>query len=115
MVETIAMDDLFANEGWPPIALAKVDVEGAEYLVLKGMRGLSERNPQLQLILEYDSQNMERCGVSWEVVASILQELGFHTGRIIEQNMRTFDLSDRFPGPELTYNLLLTKGRTSRK
>jgi len=35
------------------ISLAKIDVEGAEAMVIRGMRGLLARNPDMALVFEF--------------------------------------------------------------
>jgi FkbM family methyltransferase len=37
-----------------PISLAKIDVQGAEARVMRGMRGLLSRNPDMVLLFEFD-------------------------------------------------------------
>ena len=52
-VPTISLDDFLEEIGWPPIRLIKMDVEGAEPLVLKGMSRLLERCGDIRLIAEF--------------------------------------------------------------
>jgi FkbM family methyltransferase len=50
-VETATVDELTA--GWPRVDLVKVDAEGAEELIWRGMRRTIERNPALTILLEF--------------------------------------------------------------
>ena len=52
-VETTTIDAFLEDEGWPKIDLVKVDVEGAEKDVLRGMGLLLEKSPSLILIMEF--------------------------------------------------------------
>ena len=72
-VETIRLDDYFGSLGIYP-DLVKIDVEGHEWKVLKGMRGLFEgRRPQALLVevhgfyLSPDESSQLKHGVSAEL------------------------------------------------
>lgn len=70
-VETIHVDvrRLDGMVGEAPVALVKIDVEGAELDVLAGMTALIERNPDMGLVAEYAVSHLGRAGTSeaeWE-------------------------------------------------
>jgi FkbM family methyltransferase len=50
-VETATVDELTA--GWPRVDLVKIDAEGAEALIWRGMRRTLEQNPALIVLLEF--------------------------------------------------------------
>ena len=50
-VETASIDELTAD--WPQVDLVKVDAEGAEDAIWRGMQGTIERNPGLAVFLEF--------------------------------------------------------------
>jgi FkbM family methyltransferase len=52
------------------VKFVKIDVQGYELPVLKGMKGLLQENPQLKVCLEYDPKMM--------------QEMGFESDRIFD-------------------------------
>lgn len=108
-VPTVTLDDFFAGEGWPKVDLVKMDIEGGEKAALEGIRELSRRNPQLQLVMEFDLANLRRAGASREGLATVLQELGFRHGYIIERGMKPFSVAQAFPRSHAVYNLLLKK------
>lgn len=49
-VKARALDGLATEEGWPPVAVMKIDVEGAEHLVLAGAMKTLERDHPLLLM-----------------------------------------------------------------
>ena len=108
-VPATTLDDFFAQQGQPPIDLVKMDIEGGEKAALEGMRTLSARNPNLQLIMEFSLANMRRSGETPEALSAILQELGFHEGYIIERGMKPFSVARSFPRTHATLDLLLKK------
>jgi FkbM family methyltransferase len=50
-VETVTIDQLTAD--WPQVNFIKIDVEGAEENVWRGMRETVRRNPELIIVLEF--------------------------------------------------------------
>jgi FkbM family methyltransferase len=52
-VQTRSFDDLVAEEGLPRVDFIKMDCEGVEPLILKGMERTLDRNPQLKMVIEY--------------------------------------------------------------
>lgn len=62
-VNSVAMDDFFESAGWPEADLIKIDVEGAENVVLKGMTGALQRSKILRLIIEFNPALMQSSGV----------------------------------------------------
>jgi FkbM family methyltransferase len=106
-VETESLDHFFRGEGWPPVHLIKLDVEGAEASVLAGMGEVIERNP-LQLVMEFNLATIRRAGGTPDQLCRTLRGLGFQNALIVEQG-RQVSLNDGLPSSGLVYNLLLTK------
>lgn len=52
-ITTTTIDEFLESEGWPSIDLMKIDVEGAELVVLAGMENLVKRSPNIKLVIEY--------------------------------------------------------------
>ena len=52
-VDTTTVDDFLENQGWPRVDLVKVDVEGAEADVVRGMEGLFRKSEDFKLIIEF--------------------------------------------------------------
>jgi FkbM family methyltransferase len=108
-VQTISLDAYFSEEGWPPVDIIKMDIEGGEHSALRGMKELSQKNPELKLIMEFNRSNIERAGTTTEEIAYTLFELGFRRGYIIERGMKAFSVNHEFPEEHVNYNLLLEK------
>jgi FkbM family methyltransferase len=57
LVETVTVDRL--TRDWPRVDLVKIDVEGAEERVWKGMSSTLDSNPELTIILEVNTSRYE--------------------------------------------------------
>lgn len=73
-IETVALDDLFPNE---QIDFIKMDIQGAEYSALMGMRKLVARNPNLILISEFAPYWLKSAGHSGEQFLNKITDYGF--------------------------------------
>ena len=97
VVDTISLDKYLEIQGWPPIHLIKMDVEGAEKAALDGMKQLALRNPGLKLIMEFSLPNQVAAGVKPEVLFSTLVGLGFHIFSVIEEGQHPLRLPQDIP------------------
>jgi FkbM family methyltransferase len=52
--ETVSVDELVAD--WPRVDVVKVDVEGAEEALWRGMRRTLEANPEIVVLMEFNSR-----------------------------------------------------------
>ncbi|MGN6491230.1 MAG: FkbM family methyltransferase [Agriterribacter sp.] len=52
-VPTLTIDELVKEKGLPRVDIMKIDVEGVEPEVFEGMIETIDKNPQLQIIMEY--------------------------------------------------------------
>ena len=73
-VPVTTLDTLFANT---PIDLIKIDVEGAEHLVFKGMQAIVERNQNLKLVVELYPKVYTDQGLPSHLILTELTALGF--------------------------------------
>ena len=62
-VTCISLDEFLKQRGDPAVDVIKIDVEGAELSVLRGMRQTLERLPELKIIIEYCPANLNGAGV----------------------------------------------------
>lgn len=63
----------------------RMDVEGAEYLILKGARRLLARSPNIKIIMEWAPKSMERLHVDVDEVIKFLKDHSYHCWRITEK------------------------------
>jgi len=75
-VETLTLNEFFADEGWPKVNLIKIDVEGAEVEVLEDMRELVRGSKDLKLIVEFNSENQMKACASHTKLFKTLAALG---------------------------------------
>jgi FkbM family methyltransferase len=75
-VPTVPLDLHFANEPDLKINLIKIDIEGGEFLALKGMEGLLKKYKPA-LLLEIDPNILERTPFQQEDIETFLAELGY--------------------------------------
>jgi hypothetical protein len=68
-VDTIKLD----NQNMK-VDFIKIDVEGAERKVLKGMTKLIEKNPNLKMMIEFVPYTSEKSGITTEEFLNILEK-----------------------------------------
>jgi FkbM family methyltransferase len=78
-VSCISLDEFLKSRGDPIVDVIKIDTEGAELSVLRGMRQTVARLPALKIIIEYCPQNLNGAGVKPQAV---LDELRSHQFRL---------------------------------
>ena len=84
-LEVVRLDDVV--EG--PVDLVKVDVQGYEAHVLRGMHALIERSPQLTMLFEYTPVSLREAGSDPKQVLDDLRAHGFRLFEISEEAKRT--------------------------
>ena len=67
------------------VAVVKIDVQGAEPGVIRGMRETIRRNPGLQIMCECSPSDLALGGVSVDEFLSTLRELGLSAVRMDRQ------------------------------
>lgn len=80
-------DDLFQDIS-PPVSLVKIDVEGAEPLVVQGMWNTLERNPDAKLIFEFWPRFIEQFSLDSLQFLKALEAHGFVLSVIDEANRK---------------------------
>jgi FkbM family methyltransferase len=75
-VEAVSFDDYFKDRA-ESIDFVKIDVEGAEGLILKGMKDSLEKFPTLELFIEYHPHLWKSFGFNPEEVVQNLANQGF--------------------------------------
>ena len=96
------------------IDFLKIDVDGTEVGVLKGLQNLIKRSPKLFGIIELYNEGLKRSGSSMKEFFTVIESLDFEYGRIISNNV--IDLKNnkeklmKLYTPRSYCNLLLYKG-----
>jgi len=73
---TQRLDDALADQA--RVDVIKVDAEGAEPFVLRGMQNVLRSNPHLRLFIEFAPQLLQRAGVDPAAFLDELAEMGLH-------------------------------------
>lgn len=73
-VETISLDDFLENK---TINLAKIDVEGSEYDVIKGMKNIIKKNEKLKILIEFSPTTLIRHKVNLATFLDYINTLNF--------------------------------------
>ncbi len=76
-VSCTTLDAWSAERGWPDVDVIKIDVEGLEAAVLRGMTELARRNPHLQIIVELNIRTLAAAGVAVSEFWQALRTCGF--------------------------------------
>jgi len=79
-VRALSLDEALENE--PQVDVVKIDAEGAEPLILRGMRRILERNSHVRILMEFAPGNLRRAGFSAEAFADEIGALGLVAARI---------------------------------
>lgn len=108
-VPTVRLDDFLARQGWPRIDIIKADLEGGEVDALSGMTETCDRNPDVKLLLEYNSKTIMRAGHSVKEFFRAISHLGFRKASIIEQQIRTVEVRKMAESNYDALNVLFSK------
>ncbi len=113
MVEVLPLDEFFSTQT-PRIAVVKIDVEGSEGRVLRGMRNVLAKNPNVKVIMEFYPMLLAQAGEDPQEFLAAWAALGFVFYDIevdIDRPVTTDELLERYPREnERMTNLLLKKG-----
>lgn len=94
VVACTTLDAWAAARGWPPIDIVKIDVEGGEVAVLKGMTRLTARSPALAVIVEYNERTLRVAGESPATFATALTACGLDDVFLAGARPRRVNLAD---------------------
>lgn len=77
-VEMVSLDDFFRKRDWPAVDIVKIDAEGADKIIVEGMREVILRNSGIKLIIEFNPAYLRFAGVIPEELLILLKEIGFY-------------------------------------
>jgi FkbM family methyltransferase len=89
-VQTVRLDDYWKGKG--DIKLVKIDTEGAEGMILDGMRETLKRQKGIELIVEYAPDRLKQSGYDPDKVLGDLYKLGLKASLIDEGDRRIVPL-----------------------
>jgi FkbM family methyltransferase len=79
-VKSKSLDTVLSELGIARVDFVKIDVEGAEPLVLAGMRQTISRSPHINLLIEYNPAALACGGEEPKEMIAVLQKAGFQVG-----------------------------------
>jgi FkbM family methyltransferase len=71
------LDDYCQENNLAVIDFIKIDVEGAEELVLKGAQNILQQNPQVKIMIELFEPSAKQCGCSISTIMELFRDMGF--------------------------------------
>lgn len=108
---SIAFDELLGDV---EVDLVKIDVQGAEMAVLRGMQGVISRSPSIRIVMEFAPSLLRADGVDPREALRKLREQGFELGLVrpdayfVANDNEIIDFCYS-AGPHGQANLLLTR------
>lgn len=117
LVDTVTLDDFF-RDGDISIDIVKIDVEGAEILVLQGMKQIIEKNDNIKIFIEFNPGCLQNAGFTTIEFWNQLVTLGFKYIYLIDEVDHTIkqvdhkaaiDYSNMKAEQSSFFNLLCTK------
>lgn len=124
LVDAVSLEDYFKKR-CKSIDFIKMDIEGAEYFALKGMRSLLEKNEKIKMIIEFAPCFLKNAGVKPEEYLELLKNYGFALNWVSEREKKIVPISaekllEKYPLKKLekqtgenckkSTNLFCTKG-----
>ena len=88
-IPCIDLDSFFDNLNSPPIKLVKIDVEGHELSVLRGMKKIATTSPGIHLILEFNWPHIKQLEIDPQDIFNLLQAYGFTHFNILHHGYTT--------------------------
>lgn len=104
-VETISLDSFLAANGVSSVDFIKIDVEGAEPLVMEGMKQIASQSPRLKMLMEYNPPALRAGGHNPLELLTTLHEMGF----IAKQVFSDGSLGEINPASDDFVNLLCVR------
>ena len=106
-VETVTLDLALADE--PKIDVIKIDAEGSEPFVLRGMAEILARNPGLRIFVEFAPEHLRRAGIEPLQWYEELSELGLRVQRVEDVSGDLLPVEADSLLNCISWNLLLTR------
>lgn len=86
-IDLVALDDYFKGK---KIDFIKMDIQGSEYLALKGAGRILKNNPHIKILMECSPQSLINIGVCPAEFLNYVRSLGFDIGLLSEVSPTRF-------------------------
>jgi len=97
VVKKIKLDDYFKNNPIKKrISFVKMDVEGSEFGVLKGMTTILNENKNLKMLIEYFPQAIKESGAQPSNLLKILKNAGFSFYEVKSENKNLEPINEEY-------------------
>ena len=96
-VDSISIDKYSIDNKIKKINFIKIDTEGYDLMVLKGMTEIIKSNPELKMMVEYHTELLQEAGIDPKDLIKFLQQ----------QNFKIYDMGGLFDRFELVEDLYL--------
>lgn len=106
-VRTVSLDQVL--KALTHVDVVKIDAEGAEPLILRGMKETIARNPDIHILLEFAPEHLRRAGVEPGEFLGEISSLGFGVRRINEETGELMDTSRQDLDAVFSANLELAR------
>jgi FkbM family methyltransferase len=106
-VRTVSLDQVL--KALTHVDVVKIDAEGAEPLILRGMKETIARNPDIHILLEFAPEHLRRAGVEPAEFLDEISSLGFGFRRISEETGELMDTSRQDLDAVFSANLQLAR------
>lgn len=106
-VDAVSLDNHIGN--LTHIDVVKIDVEGAEPLVLKGMEKIINNNPNIKIIMEFAPSNLQRGGTNPIDFIKTIRNYGFGIKLINESSGELSGITDDELSGVYSVNIVLQK------
>ncbi len=106
-VETVTLDAALADE--PRIDVIKIDAEGSEPFILRGMTQILARNPGLRIFVEFAPEHLRRAGIEPLQWYEELAQLGLKVQRVEDGSGELLPVEPQSLLNCISWNLLLSR------
>lgn len=106
-VETVTLDEALAQE--PRIDVIKIDAEGGEPFILRGMTRILANNPEIRIFVEFGPEHLRRAGIEPLQWLEELVTLGLLVQRVEDLSGELLPLDLEAAANCTSWNLLLTR------
>ena len=106
-VETVPLDEALVHE--PRIDVIKIDAEGGEPFILRGMARTLAANPEIRIVVEFGPEHLRRAGIEPLQWLEELVSLGLRVQRVDDLSGEPLPLDREGAANCVSWNLLLSR------